>query len=126
MITATVNVDLRGLYKYHDTIIEGLARFVGDLAEEGKDDIKGAWSPISPSSPGEPPAIDTGHLNASMEADLSQTKSFLATLRSNASYSADLEFGTRKMAARPFMRRWATAQDGNAIADKFMSGGYIK
>lgn len=55
-----------------------------------------------PSRPGEPPNQDTGVLANSIETTQPSTLRVLVT--SNAGYSAALEFGTSKMAARPFMR----------------------
>lgn len=55
-----------------------------------------------PSKPGEPPNRDTGVLQANIEAQL--VKPLVAEVSSNAPYSAPLEFGSSKMAARPFMR----------------------
>lgn len=55
-----------------------------------------------PSAPGQPPNADTRQLDTSIETI---KKSELAVdVISNAPYSADLEYGTSKMAARPFMR----------------------
>ena len=55
------------------------------------------------SAAGQPPATDTGFLvqniNLKIDAD-----GLGASVESNADYSAALEFGTRKMAARPFMQ----------------------
>ena len=55
-----------------------------------------------PSKPGEPPNQDTGRLGDNIETV--QKMQLLVEVSSNAPYSADLEFGTSKMAARPFMR----------------------
>lgn len=55
-----------------------------------------------PSRPGEPPNQDTGVLANNIEAVMLGPLRAAAT--SNASYSKPLEFGTSKMAARPFMR----------------------
>lgn len=55
-----------------------------------------------PSTPGEPPNNDTGVLKSHIEDVLINPG--LAEVRSNAPYSAPLEFGTSKMAERPFMR----------------------
>jgi len=126
MLEAEVIIDLRGVTSYHTTVIEGFSRFIGDLAIEGRSEIKDSWSEISPSSPGQPPAVVTGHLDRSVEADLSQTKSFMAFIRANALYAAPLEFGTHKMAARPFFRPWVTKQDSAILVGKFKTGGYIK
>lgn len=54
-----------------------------------------------PSRPGEPPNQDTGVLANNIEVvQISPAK---VEVSSNAPYSAPLEFGTSKMAARPFM-----------------------
>lgn len=55
-----------------------------------------------PSKPGEPPNQDTGRLADNIETV--QKGPLLVEVSSNAPYSAPLEFGTSKMAARPFMR----------------------
>lgn len=55
-----------------------------------------------PSKPGEPPKRDTGHLDTNIEAY--RTGKLTAEVRSQAEYAAHLEFGTSKMAARPYMR----------------------
>lgn len=55
-----------------------------------------------PSRPGEPPNQDTGVLAGNIETV--QLSPQLVEVSSNAPYSAPLEFGTSKMAARPFMR----------------------
>ena len=55
------------------------------------------------SAAGQPPATDTGFLvnNIALKIDMD---GFGASVESNASYSSFLEFGTSKMAARPFMQ----------------------
>ena len=55
------------------------------------------------SAEGQPPATDTGYLvqNINLKID---AEGLGASVESNADYSAALEFGTRKMAARPFMQ----------------------
>lgn len=55
-----------------------------------------------PSKPGEPPNQDTGRLGDNIETV--QKGPLLVEVSSNAPYSTPLEFGTSKMAARPFMR----------------------
>lgn len=55
-----------------------------------------------PSAPGEPPNRDTGHLDTNIEAY--RTGPLEAEVRSQAGYADELEFGTSKMAARPYMR----------------------
>ncbi len=63
-----------------------------------KDDM----STTSPSAPGDPPGVDTGNLKSGIK--VGEVTSDYAVLESTADYSAYLEFGTRRMAARPFMR----------------------
>lgn len=53
------------------------------------------------SSPGQPPNTDTGRLAGSIRAVESGTPT--AYVEALADYAAHLEFGTRNMAARPFM-----------------------
>ena len=55
-----------------------------------------------PSKPGEPPNQDTGVLAGNIEATRAGRLKALVT--SSADYAAALEFGTSRMAARPYMR----------------------
>lgn len=63
------------------------------------------------SAPGEAPANDLGFLAANIRVDTPEK--FTARLVSNAPYSIFLEYGTRNMAARPFIR-----PAGDAIKEK--------
>lgn len=63
---------------------------------------KNNMSTSSPSSPGSPPGIDTGNLKGSIK--VGEVTDNHAVLEANANYAGYLEFGTRRMAARPFMR----------------------
>jgi HK97 gp10 family phage protein len=54
------------------------------------------------SKPGEPPKNDSHVLHNNIET--AQIAPLVVEVSSNAPYSAPLEFGTSKMAARPFMR----------------------
>ena len=55
-----------------------------------------------PSAPGTPPNRDSGVLQANLIAE--RTGPLEAEVRSEAPYSAPLEFGSSKAPARPFMR----------------------
>lgn len=55
-----------------------------------------------PSKPGEPPNADTRQLDTNIITV--KTGELTAEVQSNAPYSAALEFGTSRMAERPFMR----------------------
>ena len=81
------------------------------------------------SLPGQPPNNDTQHLHDNIETV--QVDPLHVEVSSNASYSAALEFGTSKMAERPFMRP-ATAQSRKEITalvrravDKISRGGKV-
>ncbi|WP_066045934.1 MULTISPECIES: HK97-gp10 family putative phage morphogenesis protein [Sphingomonadales] len=89
------------------------ARFVGKALFAGGESIQieaqlsitqGAVSGKNhvPSKPGEPPNQNTGRLGDNIETV--QKGTLLVEVSSNAPYSIPLEFGTSKMAARPFMR----------------------
>lgn len=67
------------------------------------------------SAPGEPPNNDTGTLANNIETTQPAQTRVLVT--SNTAYSAALEFGTGKVAARPFMR---PARDKNRDEAKRM------
>lgn len=79
------------------------------------------------SAPGEPPNRDTGLLDTSIETTFAGENQVHVT--SNAPYSAALEFGTSKMAERPFMRPAVEKNRGRAsreLADvqtKIQNGG---
>ena len=55
-----------------------------------------------PSAPGDPPNEDTGVLRTNIET--TQTAPLRVEVSSNAPYAVALEFGTSKMAERPYMR----------------------
>jgi HK97 gp10 family phage protein len=55
------------------------------------------------SAPGEPPAIDTGNLINSIRHE-AEDGGFTQVISANAEYAQHLEYGTRKMAPRPYMR----------------------
>lgn len=54
-----------------------------------------------PSAPGQPPNQDTGVLAGNIE--VTQPAPLVVEVSSNAPYAAALEFGTSKMASRPYM-----------------------
>ena len=85
----------------------GRALFAGGQAIEVEAQLSITRGSVSgrnhvPSRPGEPPNQDTGVLASNIETV--QISPVLVEVSSNAPYSAPLEFGTSKMAARPFMR----------------------
>ena len=81
---------------------------------------------IAISAPGEPPASDTGFLanNITSEVRTEQGNRVFGVVRSTAPYSAFLEFGTTKMAARPFLQP-ALNKSANKIKRIFEKEGMI-
>lgn len=69
------------------------------------------------SAPGEPPATDTGRLVNSIVGDAKVVgKQVQGFLEARTSYAGYLEFGTRRMAARPFMTPSVMKNRDRAIA----------
>jgi HK97 gp10 family phage protein len=57
------------------------------------------------SAPGRPPAVDTGRLRASITHEVhKEGDQIVGLVGTNVEYAPHLEFGTNKMAARPFLR----------------------
>jgi HK97 gp10 family phage protein len=67
-----------------------------------------------PSRPGEPPNRDTGQLDTSIVT--AKTGELKAEVSANTPYAVALEFGTSKMAERPYMRP-ATEKHRQAAAE---------
>lgn len=94
----------------HDRIVDAGLK---PTANAVVDYIRKNWSVVSPSSPGEPPAVVTGTLDRSVYAEGSgrsgsgKFASGSATrtwfIQVSAPYAATLEFGSAKIAPRPFV-----------------------
>lgn len=74
------------------------------------------------SASGQPPATDTGHLANNIFAEVNQTEAMTVEIRSKAPYSIHLEYGTKHMAARPFLRPagWQAGIQGEKIVKSFV------
>lgn len=76
------------------------------IRKDAAESISANWTP-SPnhivSDPGSPPNADTGNLHKSIDVRVSATRKSV-TVGAMAAYAAALEFGTSRIAARPFMR----------------------
>lgn len=84
----------RAIYAASDFTRTEAQRLIANGAIQGKGHV--------PSLPGEPPNWDTGQL----ATNITNTRTGVLTSEtvSNAPYSADLEVGNSRMAARPFMK----------------------
>lgn len=86
-----------------DKLVKGLPvnTFLKKLAMDTDADMDNSFSSQSPSPVGGPPGVDTGNLKNSTVV-VARGKAWVLLV--GADYGADLEYGTRKMGARPFLR----------------------
>ncbi|MCK6578114.1 MAG: hypothetical protein L6Q98_08435 [Anaerolineae bacterium] len=86
---------------------------VRGIATEMTNDIVLSYGE-SPSSPGEPPGVDTGTLRSGTTWELDSQDKTKAAITIQAEYGPYLEFGTSKMSARPFVtpvfERWRSGE----------------
>ena len=99
----SVVIDLNRFPELARTTPQEIGRRVTALAHLGRNYVvtqlhRGG---ASRSAPGQPPKTDTGALANSITVQ--NTGSFQREIAAGVEYAAFLEFGTRKMAARPFM-----------------------
>lgn len=80
----------------------------GHVEAVAKGSMKGGGSPHTPAPPGSPPHVDTGALRASGQhavlVDGARITGMVSFGGGNVPYAVYQEFGTRRMAARPFLR----------------------
>lgn len=82
-------------------------RAMQEIVDTVRDDIQESISTPypPPSSPGDPPHMRSGELEASIESDVRREgNEVVGTVTCTAPYGAELERGTSEMPARPFMR----------------------
>ena len=77
---------------------------IKESAEALRDELKADLGVRAgrPSAPGEPPAMDSGRLRDSVFAE-TDADGLSARVGSDLDYAAHLEFGTTRMAARPWL-----------------------
>lgn len=107
----------RGIIRATEEVLGEVKRLILDTPKTGRVYKRGAITHQA-SGKNEPPASDTGRL-----IRLISSKYDLPTLTgkviSSASYSAYLEYGTAKMAQRPFMRPALAAK--RKIAERYVA-----
>lgn len=109
------------LYAAGSLIETEAARSITEGAVSGKGHV--------PSKPGEAPKADTHLLDRSIETNL--VEPLRAEVSANAPYAVPLEFGTSKMAARPFMAPAAQRKRKEVVdliqraVSKVVSGGKV-
>ncbi len=98
-------------------LVEAAAIIVENRAKEL---ITEPYPPAS--APGQPPHRRTGRLRASISHSAVDQSTLTVRVGTNVKYGMYLELGTRKMAARPWLRP-ALAQSKAKIAALFARGG---
>lgn len=101
MANAEIRIDTSVLDKMIQDQPQKLGRWMSRYAEVIVTDIKLSMG-SSPSSPGDPPGVDTGTLRASMKWE--NTGAHERTISDGVEYGIYLEDGTEKMLPRPFMK----------------------
>lgn len=75
------------------------------IEREAKESMGGGGLPHRPSSPGEPPHVDTGRLRSSITtAQTIGTVIIIVRVGTNVRYGLYLELGTRHIQSRPWLR----------------------
>lgn len=98
-------------------VVAGRAKALLSVAGTGRQG-KGRVYGAHPSQPGAPPKKQTGRLRASISYEVAGR---MARVGTNVKYGRLLELGTRKMAARPWLRR-ALAEMRAAVV-RILGGG---
>jgi hypothetical protein len=99
-MSVTVKLDIRKLERLQRDLGRITDRAVGGLAFDGEAYIKQSMG-TSPSAAGDPPGVDTGKLRNSIRAERERAAQW--AISTDTEYAAHLEFGTSRMAPRPFM-----------------------
>lgn len=91
---------------FQPSLRKQVARRVDRAAFTLQEDLKVTLSTSpSPSAPGQPPGKVTGNLGRSVQTDRSRVESdLIARVGTNLTYGFWQEYGTRLMAARPWLR----------------------
>jgi HK97 gp10 family phage protein len=102
--------------------VEAKNLVIDKLSQPGKGRLysRGVSAVHRASTPGAPPAVDTGRLRGSTQSEVTATPSgAVGEVSVNTEYAAYLEFGTEKIAPRPFMS--AVLREGaGRIRDAFV------
>jgi HK97 gp10 family phage protein len=93
---------MTGVVRGVESVIEEADSLMRETPRTGREYRRGKVTHIA-SSPGNPPAIDTGRLRQGLRTEYNQAD-LSGTAIASTEYAASLEFGTEKMAPRPFMR----------------------
>lgn len=100
MIVAKVMLDTAKLQALIADAPQKAGQIVRAIALDAERDVKQSMG-ASPSAAGDPPGVDTGALRASIHVE--RRTAFTQAVVTGTDYAHFLEFGTTRMAARPYM-----------------------
>lgn len=114
MHTSHIELNMDKLLEIDGNLGPKAQKVVQKLAQDTQGYIVTHFSATAPqpSPPGAPPAVQTTQLRTSVVAEPDGIDEFTWWLLVGAEYGLPLEFGTMRMAARPFVRpalRWIAA-----------------
>jgi len=114
-ITISIQLDTRALDKMTSQM-ERKAERILDVAanhieQRAMASMVGGGTPHQPSAPGSPPAVDTGTLKNSIP-ESRKTERLCRWVGTNLPYGLYLEFGTSRIAARPWLTPAIEAERG--------------
>ncbi|WEX10282.1 HK97-gp10 family putative phage morphogenesis protein [Chelativorans sp. AA-79] len=93
---------MTGVVRGTEAIVEEADSLMNETPRTGRTYSRNGRTHVA-SSPGNPPAPDTGNLRQRLRTDYDTTE-LTGTAIASTEYAEHLEFGTSKMAPRPFMR----------------------
>lgn len=101
-----------------DAVAKAMAAGLDDVAQSVAAEARLRLGTVKPSRPGLPPADPSGTLAEGIGTDRGPDGSAAVTVASR--YAVDLEYGTTRMAARPFLRPAiaATGDDARRMLGK--------
>lgn len=100
MIITRITLDTTKLQALIAQSPQKAGQAVRAMALDGQRDVQNSMG-ASPSAPGDPPGVDTGALRASIHVE--RRAAFTQAVVTGTDYDVHLEFGTTRMAARPYM-----------------------
>lgn len=112
-------ITLKGLQKAGNAVRDTAIYLIENSPRSGR-----SYGGVRTSAPGEAPASQTGRLVRSFRVEVHR-ENYTVSIRNNAPYAHMLEFGTIKMAPRPYLRpalNFIREQTGMLVQSEFKVG----
>ena len=88
-----------------DAATKMILRSAIEIESVAKRSMHGGGLPHMPSAPGDPPHVDTGRLRSSITHEVEyNNREIEGRVGTNVEYALELEIGSSRIAARPFLR----------------------